>query len=475
MIASHLLVPPQSPTTPLHRSISHHGQSPPKSRQLDPSARVATDPTSSPETAKRASSAAPPSTRNPRLAHVKPHLHIPVHIPGHNHRHNKEKEKDREPQSAGIVHTQTLPVSAGGAGGGLGNGTQAARLRGGEDPYANSPTTAAMGGTARTELRRMPSTRSYKGGRGGEYGGNGGVGGGRPRARTFEQEELAKAASEDRLALEREEAKRQKALKDAAEEVERLKARGKEGEVELRRAVDEVGEVSTTVTRRLDYTYYNLLEKLGQLSATIQSFHGLSEQTARLVEEFEKESTGVVDEVGRQVDEMEGWGYVRKREERIEGLEERMRNRRERAESLGKRLEIVREKVQGWETREGEWQKSISRRLRMTWTCLALVLASCVVFFVLCCLSGDAPPPHEMLVAATKMDKERDRGKPFVNRSLYIDVEKLKDFRVPRDVEDVLKTVMNGGQGRPSASAPTLGTTATEHAEDPRLRRFDEL
>ena len=255
-----------------------------------------------------------------------------------------------------------------------------------------------------------------------------------------------------------------------------MRTSAKEAEAELRRNVDEVGEVSTTVTRRLDYTYYNLLEKLGQLSATIQSFHGLTEQTARLVQDFEKESQGVITETARQIDEMEGWGYVKKREERIEGLEGRMRNRRERAEELVRRLDRVRDKVQGWEMREGEWQKIVSRRLRMMWAGLAVFLAICIVVSILECLPGDVPAPGELLTPATKGDRERARDKPFVNRSLSIDVEKMmEDFRVPQDVDDVLKTVMSGIHERSSTTSQIAETTATQEVEEPKLRIFDEL
>ncbi|KAJ5742129.1 hypothetical protein N7533_011538 [Penicillium manginii] len=148
------------------------------------------------------------------------------------------------------------------------------------------------------------------------------------------------------------------------EDLERVKRRRKVGESYLRSALASTGTQATDVTRRLDYTYYNLLERITGLNATIASFQELSESAASFLNDFERETASLDTGVRKQIIELKGF---EPQSEKAAALEERMRVGREKFEDLGKRLKDVRCEIESWERRELEWQERISRRLRIFW------------------------------------------------------------------------------------------------------------
>lgn len=137
--------------------------------------------------------------------------------------------------------------------------------------------------------------------------------------------------------------------------------------------------MATDVTRRLDYTYYNLLEKITALNVTIASFQELSDSASTLLSDFERETAGLDQDIRKQINDLKGFDPQVKK---ADALEERMKLGRQRVETLGKRLETIRLEIDGWERRETEWQTRISRRLRIFWAVVTgamLVLALALV------------------------------------------------------------------------------------------------
>lgn len=131
------------------------------------------------------------------------------------------------------------------------------------------------------------------------------------------------------------------------------------------------------MTRRLDYTYYNLLEKITALNSTIGSFQELSDSASTLLSDFERETANLDQDIRRQIDDLKGF---QPQMQKADALEKRMQRGRQRVEDLGRRLEAVRLEIDSWEQRESEWQSRVSRRLRIFWAvvgsaCLVLVLA----------------------------------------------------------------------------------------------------
>lgn len=130
------------------------------------------------------------------------------------------------------------------------------------------------------------------------------------------------------------------------------------------------------MTRRLDYTYYNLLEKITALNSTIGSFQELSDSASTLLSDFERETANLDQDIRRQIDDLKGF---QPQMQKADALERRMKLGRQRVEDLGNRLEDVRREIDRWEQRESEWQSRVSRRLRILWA----VMGSAFLVFVL--------------------------------------------------------------------------------------------
>ena len=208
--------------------------------------------------------------------------------------------------------------------------------------------------------------------------------------------------------------------------------------------------LSNNTTRRLDNTYYAVLEKLSVLQSTIMSMKELASMTKQLNEEFKTESEGVVHDVERQLDVFEGFEDQQKR---IEELQERVQAGRERIKTLGGRVDVVREKVEGWEKAEGEWQEKTRKRLRILWILMALVAA------VLLALMGFRYTP------ARTQGFDMLKG---VNTSSLAEV--LPDLeRIRNDTVSRKKTTMDAFEKMLEKDEEG------KLEEDPRLRLFDEL
>ncbi|EKV11569.1 Cgr1 [Penicillium digitatum] len=164
------------------------------------------------------------------------------------------------------------------------------------------------------------------------------------------------------------------------DDLEKIKKRRKLGEEYLRSALTSIGTLATDVTRRLDYTYYNLLEKTTALNSTISSFQELSDSASTLLNDFERETAGLDQDIRRQLSDLKGF---EPQIQKADALEQRMKAGRQRVEELGKRLETVRHEIDSWEQRETEWQTRTSRRLRIFWGIVTSALLVLVLALVL--------------------------------------------------------------------------------------------
>lgn len=155
----------------------------------------------------------------------------------------------------------------------------------------------------------------------------------------------------------------------------------------LRSALSSIGTVATDITRRLDYTYYNLLEKLTAVTSSIASFQELATHTADLYADFERETTGLDQEIRRQLGQLDEFQpQIRK----IESLETRMKDGKQKAEALGSRLDKMRGEIDGWEKREVEWHARVGRRLRIFWAVVGSAVLVLVVAMVIQSFSSGA-------------------------------------------------------------------------------------
>lgn len=137
-------------------------------------------------------------------------------------------------------------------------------------------------------------------------------------------------------------------------------------------ALNALSKDAHTATRKLDDTYYSLLEKLVSLKATLASLQQLSEQAKSSKDEFGQDAEALTSEVKGQI---EGFGGYRAQEQNVDDLVTRLNNGKEKAGKLEARLETCRGRLEKWERKQQEEQKLRNRTWAITWAVLATVLA----------------------------------------------------------------------------------------------------
>lgn len=206
--------------------------------------------------------------------------------------------------------------------------------------------------------------------------------------------------------------------------------------------------LSNNTTRRLDNTYYSVLEKLSALQSTVSSMKELAGMMREVHSDFLEESEDIVEEVEVALEGFEGF---QEQQSRIEALATQVKAGRAKVEALGTRVEAVRRKVDGWEKVEVEWQESTRKRLKMLW----IVIAVCGVIFSALMVFQYTPARTQgpgvikgwdpNLIGGPVEDVEKLKNETFsLRRSTVEAFEKLKD------VQETLE-------------------------DEPRLRVFDEL
>lgn len=133
---------------------------------------------------------------------------------------------------------------------------------------------------------------------------------------------------------------------------------------ELRSSLNDLSELATGTTRRLDYAYYTVLEKAAQLHSTITNLQELSDSSRELLSHFQSDAHDVDQDIGRQVDGFRGFSAQQKD---VEELTSRLAKAGQTTESLSARLEVARRRVDLWDAREKQWQSKTSSR-SLTWT-----------------------------------------------------------------------------------------------------------
>lgn len=162
-------------------------------------------------------------------------------------------------------------------------------------------------------------------------------------------------------------------------------------------------------TRRLDDTYYNVLEKLTTLQNTIVALKDLAQASTLTNDGFIAESQAVVTEAQAQLD---SFGDFSEQQARVQALQERVHGGRERIAALSARVDVVRERVEKWERADREWQERTRRRLKIMWGVLfglgllILVLSWGARLYAPEIGEVVGELQHEALVAKTKLENK---------------------------------------------------------------------
>jgi hypothetical protein len=138
-------------------------------------------------------------------------------------------------------------------------------------------------------------------------------------------------------------------------------------------ALNALSRDAHTATRKLDDTYYALLQKVGLLKATIASFQDLHSCLDDTTKDFATRSDSLVKDITGQIDAFQNMSH---QDESIDSLVKRLQTSKERAASFESRLESCRSRLERWEKKEQEKNKRNNR----TW---ALVLTSLTAFIIL--------------------------------------------------------------------------------------------
>ncbi|EFQ93186.1 hypothetical protein CFE70_008455 [Pyrenophora teres f. teres 0-1] len=233
---------------------------------------------------------------------------------------------------------------------------------------------------------------------------------------------------------------------DVELEAKRVQAR----EQDLRRALQSLSDQSLQTSRRLDDTYYTILEKASVLRQTIGTLQELSSLTRELHGNFESDTTELVDDVKGQVEVFDGF---KTQQEQVSGLEDRIKVGREKADALTARLAKAQERVDAKAKSEAEWQAQNTNRVRIFWGTIALLVAALVLLFVFHPLqpADIAKTPQTQLDPATK------------------------DAILNADIPDIAKEAIIGHTTVKTSTA--VGSTGSKSVSkvDERLRKFDEL
>ncbi|KAF2847897.1 hypothetical protein T440DRAFT_470706 [Plenodomus tracheiphilus IPT5] len=233
------------------------------------------------------------------------------------------------------------------------------------------------------------------------------------------------------------------------EDVEKEGLRVQTRERDLRTALQSLSDQSLKTSRRLDDTYYSILEKVTVLRQTIGTLQELSGLTRELQVNFEADTKELVKDVSGQVDAFNGFQSSQRQ---VSALEERIKAGKQKADNLTARLTRAKERVDARAKSEAQWQATNTHRLRLFWGILGSIVAVIValVFF------HQLKPIHANEHPHTALD--------FASRSAVLDAP----------IPDIAKEAIMRPATRATSSITETSPQPTME-EDERLRIFDEL
>lgn len=287
----------------------------------------------------------------------------------------------------------------------------------------------------------------------------------RPYDGTSSRQPTTKQPTWIELALDRADAKKElQRLAPKPGALERKQEQLANAQDELRDRLADVGTQSGEIGRRLEYTYYSLLEKLGSLVGTIHSFQSLSEQSGQLIKNFEFETGKLNENIQQRVQKFKN--SFEARDDRLADMEQRSTKAGAKAQELQTRLQNVRTIIENWEKREDAAAKKWFRVWGMfAWS--SLVLFTMIVIIILYkewWFHGDP------VLAALRVSPARIDSRPG-NHSLAMNI--------PEEVRVVLDGIEARKKGKKAfARLPErveMVDDKVERKRDKNLRVLDEL
>jgi hypothetical protein len=261
------------------------------------------------------------------------------------------------------------------------------------------------------------------------------------------------------------------------------------GEEELRSKVAEITAAGAEITRRLDYGYYNLLEKVGNLVSMIGSFQSLAKQSGALITNFDRENDRISQDTMRRIETFRQ-GFEA-RQAKAEKLAERGERVSAKATELSTRLEAARVRVQEWDRREEKFRKAWDRVWGICWwtTISVVVLVASIIISKEWYFQGDPVKAGLQQHAYGHWNKSLRLGgggeaERMVLGGEAVATELGRQPSVPEDVKQVLAGIAERNRERKqvfSMAPPRVCKSYSEltgqdpQHEDSRLKKLDEL
>ncbi|KAK8048916.1 hypothetical protein PG994_010646 [Apiospora phragmitis] len=230
----------------------------------------------------------------------------------------------------------------------------------------------------------------------------------------------------------------------------------------LTKSLTDLNAFSTDTMRRLDDTYYAVLEKLSTLQSTLVAMKELACMSQETNEVFKKDAQDLVTEVETQLD---SFGQFDEQEERIEALKGRILLGRQKVQSLSERMDRVHARVENWEKADKDWQERTRKRLRVVW-----IITSIVLFLVVGVLLAAQYGPSVDVPALSEIvsDSIPDAMADFVSGN-----KQSEDMSVPGGIANTTRA----SEHLEEEVRAALNRTRHEGspADEAVLRAFDEL
>lgn len=137
---------------------------------------------------------------------------------------------------------------------------------------------------------------------------------------------------------------------------------------EVDAALGALSRDAHTATRKLDDTYYALLERLVVMKSTLVSLEEVSAQAREARTGWGREAGAVGEEVEGKIEGFEGFGG---QDAVVEGLVLRLRGAKRRAGELEGRLEGCRGRLEDFQRKEEEARVKVHKRWWIFWIALA--------------------------------------------------------------------------------------------------------
>lgn len=235
-------------------------------------------------------------------------------------------------------------------------------------------------------------------------------------------------------------------------------------------SLQSLTEQSLKTSRRLDDTYYSILEKVSTLRQTIGNLQELYDLTKELHENFQTDTQEIVEDVQGQ---LAGFQNFDAQQQQVKDLEERIRSGKEKAESLTTRLEDAKKRVDLQAKLEAEGEARTTRmyntppvsmviltdqtgRLRVLWGTLSIIAGVIIIIILLQQLK-----PIHSTHSRTTLD--------FGSRDLLVDIE---DAPIPHSAKEAITGPLTA---RPTQVVEPPPLASSTSVDDSGLRMFDEL